>query len=157
LATALSGNDKEVEALEEYKRAVALGPRNPTFVEHLAVSLALNGDTNGAVDQLQKAIAIEPNSVEYRFNLGYMLESQGDFAGAVSSFEKAVQLSRGKDWRCLAELAKVYDKVGRSAEAVRSAELALDLAVKQNNVQVAQNLRDALKQYERRGGVGQSQ
>jgi len=157
LATALSGNDKEVEALEEYKRAVALGPRNPTFVEHLAVSLALNGDTNGAVDQLQKAIAIEPNSVEYRFNLGYMLESQGDFAGAVSSFEKAVQLSRGKDWRCLAELAKVYDKVGRSAEAARSAELALDLAVKQNNVQVAQNLRDALKQYERRGGVGQSQ
>ena len=62
--------------------------------------------------------------------------------------EKAVALSRRKDWRCLAELAKVYDKTGRTAEAIQPARQALDLAVKQNNQQVAKTLQDALDHYE---------
>jgi len=157
LATALSANDQEHEALEEYRRAVSLFPKNTNFLNHLAVSLELNGDSDGAAGELQKAIAIEPNSVEYRFNLGFVLESRGDFAGAVAPFEKAVELSRGKDLRCLAELAKVYDKTGRSADATRSAQLALDLALKQNNQQVAKNLQDAIEHYRHETGDGKPQ
>src|SRR5215469_14515272 len=44
LATALSANDQEREALAEYQKASELTPTNPTFLDHLAVSLALNGD-----------------------------------------------------------------------------------------------------------------
>jgi Flp pilus assembly protein TadD len=149
LATALSGSDKERDALVEYRKASALSPKNATFLDHLAVSLDLNGDSDGAVEQLQKAIAIQPTSVEYRFNLGFVLESRGDFAGAIAPFEKAVEISKGQDWRCLAELAKVYDKTGHSGDAVRSAQRALELATRQNNTQVAKNLRDALDHYQR--------
>ena len=53
----------------EYRKAVALTPPIPIFLDHLAVSLDLNGDPDGAIEQLQKAIAVEPGSVEYRFNL----------------------------------------------------------------------------------------
>ena len=148
LATALSANDQEKDALTEYRRAVALMPTNPNFLDHLAVSLALNGDSEGAIEQLNKAIAVDPGSVEYRFNVAYVLESRGDFAGAIAPLEKAVALSRGKDWRCLAELAKVYDKTGRSADAIPVARQALDLALKQNNQQVASALQDALDHYE---------
>jgi Flp pilus assembly protein TadD len=151
LATALSANDQEKDALAEYRKAVTLTPTNPTFLDHLAVSLALNGDQEGAIEQLQNAIAVDPGSVEYRFNLAYVLESRGDFAGAIRPLEKAVSLSKRKDWRCLAELAKVYDKSGRTAEAIEPAREALDLAVKQNNQQVAKSLQDALDHYEHDG------
>jgi len=123
-------------------------PTNPNFLDHLAVSLALNGDSDGAIEQLSKAIAVDPGSVEYRFNIAYVLESRGDFVGAIPPLEKAVALSRGKDWRCLAELAKVYDKVGRTADAIPAVRQALDLAVKQNNQQVAATLQDALNHYQ---------
>jgi len=151
LATALSGNDQEREALEEYRKASALNPKSATFLDHLAVSLALNGDLNGAVEQLQKAIAIEPSSPEYRFNLGFVLESRGDFAGAVAPLLESVELSKGKNWRCLAELAKAYDKTGRSAQAVQSAQQALDRAVQQHDEDGAKNLREALDRYQRDG------
>ena len=148
LATALSANDQEKDALIEYRKAVSLMPTNPNFLDHLAVSLALNGDSDGAIEQLSKAIAVDPGSVEYRFNIAYVLESRGDFVGAIPPLEKAVALSRGKDWRCLAELAKVYDKAGRTADAIPAVRQALDLAVKQNDQQVVATLQDALNHYQ---------
>jgi len=157
LATCLSGNDQEPEALVEYRKAVALDPRNATFLDHLAVSMSLNGDRNGAVEQLQKAIALAPNLPEYRFNLGFVLEQRGDFAGAVEPFQKAVELSRGRNWRGLAELAKMYDKTGRSAEAVQAAHQALDLVEQAHDEQDATALRDVLDGYERDSAKVKSQ
>ena len=154
LATALSANDQERDALAEYRRAAVLTPTNPKFLDHLAVSLALNGDSEGAIEQLQKAIVVDPGSVEYRFNLAFVLESRGNFTDAIPPLEKAVAFSRRKDWRCLAELAKVYDKTGRTADAIQAAREALDLAVKQkDNQQVAKSLQDALDHYERDGSA----
>lgn len=81
-------------------------------------------------------------------NLAFVLESRGDFASAISPLEKALALSGSKDGRCLAELAKVYEKTGRTAEAIPVARQALDLAVKQNNQQVARTPQDVLDHYE---------
>jgi Flp pilus assembly protein TadD len=157
LATVLSGNNQEREALEEYRKACALNPKNATLLDHFAVSLDLNGDPDGAVEQLQKAIELVPGSPEYRFNLGIVLESRGDNAGAVAAFQKAVELSRGRNWRSLAELAKAYDKTGRSAEAIEAIKQALDLTVAQHDEQDAQTLREVLEGYEREGAKAQPQ
>jgi Flp pilus assembly protein TadD len=156
LATALSASDQEKEALVEYRRASELTPTNPTFLDHLAVSLALNGDADGAVNQLQRAIVIDPESVEYRFNLAYLFESQGKFAEAVSPLEKADDLSRGRDWRSLAELAKVYDKTGRPADALQAIRRALDAATSQNNEPAAKALQDLLDRYQRQSATPKS-
>ena len=151
LATALSANDQEKDALAEYRKAVELTPTNPTFLDHLAVSLALNGDAEGALEQLQRAIAIDPGSVEYRFNLAYVFESQGRFADAIPPLEKAVAISNGRDWRCLAELAKVYDKTGRTVDAAEAVRQALDAAIKQDNQPAAKALQEILDRYEHSG------
>jgi Flp pilus assembly protein TadD len=155
-ATAFTANDQEKDALAEYRKAVELTPTNPKFLNHLAVSLALNGDQAGAAHNLQKAIALDPGSVEYRFNLAYVLETQGQFEAAVAPLEIAVRLSRNKDWHCLAELAKVYDKTGRSTDAIQFARQALDLAVQQNNQPAAKTIQNALEHYqsEEHNGVG---
>ncbi len=151
LATALSGNDQEREALEEYRKACALSPGQPLFMDHLAISLALNGDLDGSIAELQQVIALQPRSPEYRFNLGFALESRGDFAAAVAPLEKAVALSHEKDWRCLAELAKVYNKTGRNADAVQAVQKALDLATAQHDEELEKTLRETLEGYQRDG------
>jgi Flp pilus assembly protein TadD len=219
LATALTGTDREREAVEEYRKACALDTHHANWLDHLAVSLALTGDLDGAVanwrkslaldpsnagaetglgtalfekglpqegyvhlrkaidmspdfpeahnqlgwelakigrmdeavDQLQKTITLNPKSVEYRFNLGYVLGLRGDNAGAVSAFQKAVELSEGKDWQCLAALADVYNKTGRNAEAIKSANQALDLALPRQDKQLEKKLRDDLARYEQAG------
>jgi tetratricopeptide (TPR) repeat protein len=73
LGTTLSASNRESEALPEFRKAAALSPRNPKFLDHLAMSLFLNGDQEGAIEQLQKAIDLDPASAEYRFNLGFVL------------------------------------------------------------------------------------
>jgi Flp pilus assembly protein TadD len=156
LATALSASEAEKDALAEYQQAAVLAPTNPMFLDHLAVSLALNGDSTGAIEQLQRAIAVDPGSVEYRFNLAYVLESRGEFESAVQSLEKAVALSHRRDWRCLAELAKVSNKTGRNAEAIESAREALNLAVKGSNAQAVRMLQDALSHYEQNAAAAKS-
>ena len=62
---------------------------------------------------------------------------------------------RSKDWHCLAELAKVYDKTGRTADAIALARQALDLAVSKNQ-QVAHSLQQALDHYEHDGSGANS-
>jgi Flp pilus assembly protein TadD len=148
LATALSGNNQETEALAEYRKAAELEPKNPTYLDHLAISLDLSGDTVGALDALKKAIALEPSSPEYQFNLGVVLELRGDFAAAVDPLQRSVQLSRGRNWRSLAELAKASDKAGRPSDAVRAAQQAVTLAEQAHDETNATALRNALAGYE---------
>jgi Flp pilus assembly protein TadD len=156
LATALSASDQEKDAMAEYQRAATLAPSNPMFLDHLAVSLALNGDSAGAVEQLQKAIVVDPDSVEFRFNLAYVLESRGEFESAIEPLESAVALSRNKDWRCLAELAKVYARTGRNAQAIEAARTALELALQQNNGPAAHALQEALDRYQQGGAAAKT-
>jgi Flp pilus assembly protein TadD len=148
LGTTLSDSNRESEALPEFRKAVEISPRRPKLVNQYAMSLYLTGDKAAAAEQMQKAVELDPTSVEYRFNLGFILESQGKTADAAASLEKAVELSRSEDWKCLAELGKVYDKLGRLSDAARATGAAADLAEKQNQPRAARELRDKLSRYE---------
>ena len=155
LGTVLCETGQAEEGFEHLRKAVAMAPDYPDAHNHLGWELAKAGHVDEGVAQLQEAIELRPGSVEYHVNLGYVFASRGDFAGAVPVFEKAVELSEGKDWRCLDMLASVYAQVGRSAEAIKSEQQALDLAVQQHE-QVERNLRDNLERYERKGANSRS-
>jgi tetratricopeptide (TPR) repeat protein len=154
MATALSGNDQETDALAEYRKAVELNPKSATFRDHLAISMDLNGDSDGAVEELSKAIAAEPTSAEYHFNLGVVLESRGDFAGAIGSLKDSIRYSRGRNWRGFAELAKAYQKTGQPAEAVQALREAVALAEAAHEDDAAAALRKALAAVEQEGDAG---
>lgn len=130
LATALSLNGHEREAVEEYRQACALNPNPPAaWHDRLALSQAQTGDLEGAI-----AMGV-----------------RGDFAAAVPIFQKAVELSDSRDWRCLDMLASAYDRVGRSSEAVQAERKALDLAIQQHDEQLQKQLGNNLQRYERDG------
>jgi|CZKR01.1.fsa_nt_gi Flp pilus assembly protein TadD len=149
LGTALFEKGQTQEGYEHLQKAVDMAPDFPDGHNNLGWELAKTGRMEEAVNELQKAITLRPTSVEYRFNLGYVMGLRVDFAGAVVVFQKAVELSEGKDWRCLAALADAYNKTGHSAEAIQSAQQALDLAPQQHDDQLEKKLRGDLDRYER--------
>jgi Flp pilus assembly protein TadD len=69
----------------------------------------------------------------------------------VAPLQKAVDLSEGKSWQCLSELADAYNQTGRSAEAIQSERQALDLAVREHDEKLANKLREDLDRYEHGG------
>jgi Flp pilus assembly protein TadD len=147
LGTLLVDSGQPQASLEEYRKASTLSPEDSTFAEHYGVSLAANGEWKEAIANLQKAVALEPTSATFQFNLGFVTERSGDYAGAVSPLEKAVELSQGKNSRFLAELAKVYDKTGRDAEAVQTAQKALNLATQEHDQKRESDLRNLLARH----------
>jgi Flp pilus assembly protein TadD len=156
LATALSGSDEEAEALKEYRRAVELEPKSGTFHDHLAISMELNGDSAGAVKELRKAVELDPASAEFHFNLGVILESRGDHQGAIGVLKESVRLSRGRNWRCFAELGKALSKTGRRDQAVQAIQQALAVAGQAHEDEALGELHKALEALQR-GGAGGSQ
>ena len=148
LGTVLFDSGHSQEGYDHLRKAVDMAPAFPVGHNHLGLALIKMGRMHEAAEQFQIAITLVPTSAEYRFNLGYVLESRGDFAGAVAPLEKSVELSKGRDWRSLTELAKAYNKTGRSAEAIQSARQALDLAVQEQDEQRVKNLREVLDRYE---------
>jgi Flp pilus assembly protein TadD len=157
LGTVLFESGKTQEGLEHLQRAVAIAPQFPDGHNHLGLALAEVGQPDAAIDQLQRAIELLPTSVEYQFNLGHVLISHGDFGAAVAPLEKSVELSESKNWHCLAELAKAYDKQGKSQQAVELERKAVDLAVQEHNDDLAANLRKILDRYEQDGSKAQNQ
>ena len=149
LGTVLFESGHAQEGFEHLQKAVTMDPSLPDAHNLLGLALQKMGRIDDAVAQFQKAIALLPSSAEYTFNLGFALEARGDFAGAVAPLQKSVELSESKNWRCLAELGNAYYKTGQSTEATQSVRQALDLAVKENNTDLADNLRKILDRYQR--------
>jgi Flp pilus assembly protein TadD len=149
LGVALFENGKAAEAIEHLKKAVEIDPENAEARSKLGSILAKTGQPKEAVAHLEKAVALSPDSVEFQFNLGYVLGQMGSYAEAVPHMEKAVELSGGKEWQSLSMLGAAYFQSGRPADAVQATRRALDVAVRENNEEVARNLRAAIERYER--------
>jgi Flp pilus assembly protein TadD len=149
LGMVLFNSGRKDEGLQHLQKAVTLGPDLSDAHNHLGVALADLGKTEAAVEELQKAVELYPKSAEFQFNLGYVLESRSDYAAALKPLEQSVELGEGKNGHCLVELAKVYAKLGRTADALRTGHKALELAEQQHNEQLATSLRAILASYER--------
>ena len=135
------------EAVQHLRKAVTLAPNSADAHDKLATALAGTGQPAESAIHFRKAVALAPESLEYRYNLAHLLLKAGAFAEAVPHAEKAVQLSGGKDVRCLAMLGAAYGNTGHPAEARHALERALDLAEKDNNIDLQKTLRTALERY----------
>jgi Flp pilus assembly protein TadD len=146
---ALAESGQIEEGLQHMRKAVELSPDFARAHSYLGTALAKTGRFEEAIEQMRAAINLVPNSLEYEFNLGFIRKLGGDYAGAAAAFEKSVELSKGKNARCLAELAEAYDKLGRFPEAVATAQRALELAVQEHDEEMERELRVDLEGYQR--------
>lgn len=135
------------DGLSHLRKAVDMAPDVAATHNALGWELAKAGRMDEAVEQLQKAIALNPDAAGLYSNLGYVLELHGDPTQAVTALEKAAQLTEDKEPQALTALADAYAKSGRFAEAIQTADRALEIALQTHDGRLEKKLRDDLSRY----------
>jgi Flp pilus assembly protein TadD len=135
------------DGLSHLRKAVEMAPDVAATHNALGWELAKVGRMDEGVEQLEKAVAISPGSAGLYSNLAYVLELRGDSAQAVNALEKAAQLTQEKEPLALTALADAYAKSGRFAEAIQTADRALEIAQQAHDGGLEKKLRDDLAGY----------
>ncbi len=138
------------EAIEHCRKALAIDPGYADAHNSLGIALSGKGQLDEAISQLENAVVINPTVFEYQYNLGRFLAAKSRFAEAIPHLEQAVNLSGGREPLSLEILAAMYDEVGRVPEAVRAARQALEIAMLQNNRDLAITLKARIATYQGR-------
>jgi len=143
------------EGMEQCRKALEIDPDYADAHSSLAAALAMTDKLDEAISHLEKAVAINPKDFEYRYDLGRYLAAKGTFDAAIPHLEQAVNLSGAQEPLSLEMLAAMYSEVGRFYEALRPARRALEIATKQNNQDLAAELRARISAYEAMLPAGQ--
>jgi tetratricopeptide (TPR) repeat protein len=141
------------EAVEQLTQGMQIAPKNADGHNIYGVILALEGKLDDAIAELQRAVMLAPGSAECHYNLGRAFAAASRFTDALPQFEAAAKITANHEPAILQMLAAMYSETGNYAEAVATAQQALDLAEQQHNAQLAATLRDNLARYQRQAGV----
>lgn len=96
LGAALATRGKQQEAQTQFAKALALAPNNPSVINNLALSYALDGKTGEAEKLLRKATGTKtnPDAAKVQQNLALVLGLGGKYAEARSVAETALPLDK---------------------------------------------------------------
>ncbi len=92
LAVIAQDEGAQAEAEAFARKAVALAPTNPLYLNTLGNGLLAQGRSAEAVDILRKAHAAAPDQADILFNLGNAQRQAGLFDAAMNSFRRTVVL-----------------------------------------------------------------
>jgi Flp pilus assembly protein TadD len=146
-ALAVEGGHTQ-QAIELLTKALETLPNSPDGQNGLGVALAHEGNLNDATSHLLQAVALAPQDAGYRYNLGRVLAAQSRFAEALPQFEQAATLTKRQDPAILQMLAAMESETGRFADAVATAQAALDRARQQQNAALTAALEANLARYQ---------
>jgi Flp pilus assembly protein TadD len=146
-ALAVEGGHTQ-QAIELLTKALETLPNSPDGQNGLGVALAHEGNLNDATSHLLQAVALAPQDAGYRYNLGRVLAAQSRFAEALPQFEQAATLTKRQDPAILQMLAAMESETGRFADAVATAQAALDRARQQQNTALTAALEANLARYQ---------
>ncbi|MCI0417716.1 MAG: tetratricopeptide repeat protein [Acidobacteria bacterium] len=85
-------NQQNLEALQEWKRALQAEPRNALYHNLCGLALQAVGRVREARNAFQKATQLNPRLADAYSNLAYSLWSEGQDQEAATQFEKALRL-----------------------------------------------------------------
>jgi tetratricopeptide (TPR) repeat protein len=91
LGAALQADGRYDEALEHYRRALALQPDYAPAYNNMASTFRAKGDVRQAVSTYEQALRVRPDYPEAHYNLANALLDAGKSEEAVDHFERALQ------------------------------------------------------------------
>jgi predicted Zn-dependent protease len=120
----LRGAGRYADASEEWRRAVALAPRDPRLRQELAVTLRLNHELAAAQAVLEELVGERPDAAGARYLLGDVLVARQQPEAAIPHLERALRVDPSLA-HAHAVLGRAYALVGREKDAVPHLEKAL--------------------------------
>ncbi|TFH04380.1 MAG: tetratricopeptide repeat protein [Spirochaetales bacterium] len=115
------------KALQYYKRATELSPRNATARTRLGLLLYRGKHTAEARNQLDVAVRVNPENYEAWYYIGKILKDTHDCMSALSAFEKATRAPEFKV-KALIERGGCLITMGSTERAVTELERAVNIA-----------------------------
>jgi tetratricopeptide (TPR) repeat protein len=152
LGYALIRQGKFDEAAVHLRKAIALDPYAAKAHYHLAMLLARQDKIDETITHLRQAVAAGPNWLPAINDLAWILATNPDSqlrdpAEAIRLAERACELTNYQRPDLLNTLAAAYASSGKFAEAVTTAEKALQLAEPQGPNELTENIRNCLRLY----------
>ena len=141
------------EALEFLREAIALQPNDQNAHYNLGNIYLQIGNAEEALGQYRRALDLNPDDVEALNNMAWILATWADALfrdgpQAVRLAERADVLTRKTSPIISATLAAAYAEAARFPEAIRTAQRAIDLALREGNTSRADAIRSQLHFYE---------
>jgi tetratricopeptide (TPR) repeat protein len=93
LGRALNELSRDDEALDAYRNAIRINPRDAKASYNLGVTLAKLGMLEPAIDAHRQAISIKPDFAEAYLHLGAALRAQGKLEAAVAAYHQAIHIN----------------------------------------------------------------
>ncbi|HMF27359.1 MAG TPA: tetratricopeptide repeat protein, partial [Candidatus Cybelea sp.] len=122
-------------AADAFRRTSEIVPSNAGAFQMLGTSLYVLGDVQGAVGNYEHAVRLNPNGPSYA-NLGMAYYESGRVEEAMHSYEESLRLNPNNALNHR-NLADVYLRIGRTADAHRQYREAIDIS----NAELANNPR----------------
>lgn len=142
------------EAIDLLRKGVEKLPDSPDGQNGLGIALAHAGNLEEATEHLQKAVELSPDDAGYRYNLGRVFAARNLFSEALPQLSEAARLTSMQDPIILQMLAAMQSETGRYADAVATAQQALNLARQKQNLSLATSLEGNLERYQAQAASG---
>jgi tetratricopeptide (TPR) repeat protein len=109
------------EAVEMYKKAIAIDPRNLTAHRNLGIILLKAGDAQGAIINLEKSMPEFDDNFDANFYLGEAYRTEEKLSEAIFRYKKALKIQDNEP-RAIKSLAWSYYKIRFYSEALSLAQ-----------------------------------
>jgi len=111
------------------RRSIELNPENSSALNYLGYMLADRGERlDEAIGYIKRALQREPDNGAYLDSLGWAYFKKGDYAQSEAALESAVE-AMGDEAEIHAHLGDLYFAIGRTDDAVKAWQAALDRGV----------------------------
>jgi len=152
LVASLAAQGRKDEALVEAKETIRRHPDHAPAYYYLGGLTGDAGDIAEAIRCYERAVELKPDYPEALNNLAWLLASHPDAtfrdgARAVELARRACELTENKAPILIGTLAAAYAEAGRFEEAVRSGELAIQVAEAAGDTALAQKNQELIELY----------
>ena len=161
LGAALIRLGRVPEAIEHYEQVLRMKPDSAEAHNNLASALAQDGRVREAAERYERALRLKPDYAEARNNLAWLLATRapaegGDPVRAVTLAQRACELTGNRAAPYLDTLAVAYAATGHFADAIATAQKAIELAQSARRPQLAEEINARLELYRRGRAYQQS-
>ena len=105
-------------AIESGKEAVRRAPSELTYLQNLADVYTAAFEYDAAAEQYEKIIRVDSSNISAWFNLAHLLQNRKPLK-ALEVYERLLNRF-GPQWEVLLQVAQLYEKMGKQAEAAEA-------------------------------------